>query len=506
MLMIQERLGKIHTMLERQVVWLDTILLTVLCIFIVAGIRLVPFHGDEATYIWMSQDYDYIVNYRNPRAVLFNPEQDLDGKSIVRLSIGSILSFSIGFMRDLINSNIPVNGYWHWGLSYEENVAQGYMPDSQHLMMARACSAIMGALGVVFFFLAVRLLLHSRLAAWIATLALATQGDLLANFRRAMQEGPKFLFLMLTILLGSYILQDLKQLQPRKHRYVMFGMTGGLMLAAKQDTVSLLIAIYVALSLIPFWQRQTFKEIFENLLYLAAATSLAIGSFFLLMPVFWGWWETSLVLTGFSMILLNILQWNIDRNAKLMTSAGCALVIGMTILSPSLWRKFSMPFSAMVDVRKMMIDSQLKYYTENHLSYLDSPGLKVSFLLSSTLTSKVMYMDTSGFDVEPIREQIVVYEFSLLSGRTDAPILDGFIVILFIVGTRGLIKHFRAESLFTFSLLVFTVAFLLLFVPLPWRRYFLIMQVPYALIAGAGAEQIWTWGKQWYGRLLQWAS
>jgi hypothetical protein len=489
MLIIQEMSKKIHARLNRYFAWLDITLLLLLTVFILSGINLVPFHGDESAFILMSEDYDKIVKQGDLRRILFNPEGST--KQNIRLSTGSILAFSIGFARDITNTEGPMHK-WLWGASWEENIILGNMPNSQLLRLARTCSALMGALSIVIFFVTALQLLSSRLAAWTATLVLATQGDILVNFRRAMQEGPKFLFLILTLYIASHILKDFQRMKTRRYLYVLLGVASGLTLAAKQDTAPMLIAVYLALALIPIWKKETVRTILINILYLGAATILAFACFLAFMPVLWGWWESVVVLTGFASILFQLPLWKTDRAAKPLVLAGCVLIIGMTVASPTLWRRFPAPLFIMFETRESILGGQVGYYKGNNFSTAKD---RMTFFLKTTLSSKAMYMEAPSFDIPPVHEQITAYENSLISGRTGSLLADGFVAVLVVIGGWALLRQFNAESLLIYSLLITSGILLFAMVPLPWQRYFLIMQIPYALLAGAGANRIWIWGK-----------
>ncbi len=483
---------KIHARPNKHFIWLDIVLLLLLTVYVLAGIDLVPFHGDEATFILMSEDYDKIVKQGDPGLVLFNPEGS--SKQYTRLSIGSIQVFSVGLARDITNIEDSLDR-WMWGASWDENIAQGNMPSAQVLRLARACSALLGALSIVLFFITARLLFSSRLAAWAATLVLATHGDILVNIRRAMQEGPKFFFLILTIYIATHVLKDFQSMKLRRYLYVLLGIFSGITLAAKQDTALMLIAVYLALALLPAWKKETIQTVLTNILYLGTATILAVAFFLAFMPVFWGWWENVLVLIGLATILFQLPVWKVDRAAKPLALAGFALIIGMSILAPTLWVKFPTPVTSMIEARESILKGQVAGYKDNNLFYLDSARNKLTFLLETTLTSRVMYMESPSFDVPPIHEQITAYENSPISGRTGSLLADGFVAVLAIIGVWALLRQFNAESLLIYSMLITSGILLFATVPLPWQRYFLIMQIPYALIAGAGAGQIWKWGK-----------
>jgi len=186
-----------------------------------------------------------------------------------------------------------------------------------------------------------------------------------------------------------------------------------------------------------------------------------------------------------------------------MALVGSALMIGMTIVSPLQGFSIFAPISKMMQVREAIVKGQVNYRIDNDLPYLDTVENKTKFLLKTVLTSSVMYMEVETFDIEPVNEQIAVYETSYVKGRINSPILDVLIVILFIVGAWVLFRRFDMESLLIFSLLLITAIFLFVAIPLPWQRYYLIMQIPYSLIAGAGAGEIWAWGTKFIGQPIR---
>jgi len=109
MLIIQEISRKIHARPINKLTWLDLTFLVLLFIYILSGLNLVPFHGDESAYLWLSEDYDRVVQKHELEKVLFNPNGN--AKQYLRLSTGSILAFSIGFARDITNNNDPIENW-----------------------------------------------------------------------------------------------------------------------------------------------------------------------------------------------------------------------------------------------------------------------------------------------------------------------------------------------------------------------------------------------------------
>lgn len=490
MSIINEVLGKIHALSEKHKIWLDVIFLLFCVAYVLAGLSLVPFHGDESAYLILSEDYDKVFKKHEVEKILFDP----DGKSkqYLRLSTGGILSFSIGFARDITNNDDPINK-WLWGSSWEDNIAIGNLPDPQLLNLARVCSSAMGGLAFVFLFLFVRRLFSSRLAAWAATLAFVTQGSILVNIRRAMQEGPKFLFLILTIYIASYVLKDLKQRKIRRMPYFALGIASGLTLAAKQDTAPMLVAVYLSLIFISLWKSRSLQTNLVNILYLGAATILAYASFLAFMPVFWRWWESVFVLIGIGIFLLQAPLLRKDSPARLLAFACGGMVLAMTLTSPVLWPQLPTPILSMLELRESIVGGQLSVSTDLNLFETDSTKNRLPFLVENTVSSAVMYMETASFDVLPVHEQINAYERSFLSGRTGSWVWDGLVFILALFGIVTLIVKFDPENLFALSILLITGVLLFFMISLSWQRYFLILQIPYMLFAGLGSRQVWIW-------------
>jgi len=468
----------------------DALLLFLIALYIVAGIPLVPFHGDESAYLILSEDYDRVVKKHDIAKVLFDPTGS--DKQNLRLTTGGVLAFTVGFMRDISHNEDPIQK-WLWGSTWEENLALGNMPTRQLLNLARACSAAMGAAGIMLFYLFALKLFSSRPAAWVATLAFATQGSVLMSIRRAMQEGPKFLFLILTATIASFVLMDLQSAKIRWVRYFLLGAASGLTLAAKQDTAPMLVAIFLALAALPVLGRYSLRTTLINILYLGAATLLAYAFFLAFMPVFWGWWESSLALIGLALLLFQLPRLRTDRMAKWLICVGAALILGVTLVSPALWMTLHTPLVSMLDLREGLMSAQMISSSDRNEFNGDTFTNRLPFLLKNTVSSQVMYMETASFDVPPFHEQIAAYEESWLSGRTGSFLWDGLILLLALIGGWRLFQRWIPEGLLAYFLLLITGSMLFFMIPLSWQRYFLIMQIPYLLFAGAGAGWVWSY-------------
>ena len=145
------------------------------------------------------------------------------------------------------------------------------MPLPRLLNLARIGPALMGGMAVILLFFIARLLFSSRMIAWSTILIFASQGPLLVSIRRAMQEGPKYFFLTLIMICAIFILKDLQNIKFRRWLYALLGILSGISLAAKQDIVPMLAAIYILLAFLPIWNRQESRTVLLNFYYLGVS-------------------------------------------------------------------------------------------------------------------------------------------------------------------------------------------------------------------------------------------
>jgi len=75
---------------------LDGFWLVLLAIYVVAGTRDVPFHGDESTLIAMSRDYYSLVQTHNLDQVLYQPDPDDPMMQELRILNGTVGKMAMG--------------------------------------------------------------------------------------------------------------------------------------------------------------------------------------------------------------------------------------------------------------------------------------------------------------------------------------------------------------------------------------------------------------------------
>lgn len=472
----------------------DLLLLFVLAAFILAGKDLAPFQGDESTFIRMSRDYKYLKE-GNLERLLYRPHPEEGGmEQKIRLTTGSFNSFAIGLARDLAGlSSQPVNGFWLWDYApergeemWEVNIQRGRMPDPESLRVSRIPSTVLGAATLFLFFLSARLLTQSRLAAWIGTVALGTSPLFLIHVRRAMQEGSKLFFLCLCLAIAARITRA-----PNKIGYLLLGIAGGITLACKQDVAMALAGIYTGLTLLPFPDK---RNLIKNLLLVTASTCVALACFLALMPVWWGWWPTMILLAGLALLLFQASPGEPGTRRTVALLIPLGVIAGSTLLSPGVWMRSAEPIQLMIKARGNVMAAQIDYRVRNHLPYLDTPGRRLTYLARTMFSSGSMDRDSPRFNV-PTREQRRVYEASWLSGRHGWMIIDVLVAALFAFGLWKTIRHPDHGGLLLLPMLVISAVILLLTTPLAFDRYFLVLQIPYTLLAGIGAQWGWTVAK-----------
>lgn len=477
---------------------LDAVLLCILAAYIFAGKDLAPFHADESTFIRMSRDYKYLVEGNLDR-LLYRPDPAEGGlEQKIRVTTGSFNSLSIGLARRLAGlGSIPVNGFWLWDSSpemgdrmWDENIRRGRMPDAQSLRVARIPSTLLGAAAIFLFFPAALRLTESRIAAWVGSIVLATNPLYLIHVRRAMQEGSKMFFLCLALYFAVRVLKTLESGRIDKLGTLLLGIASGVTLACKQDVAMLLAGIYVGLSLIPILLSGKRSILFPNLVLLTASACVAYALFLLLAPVWWGWWPAALLLASLALLLYQStpLEWAGRSKRFLLVPIG--LLAGVTIASPNVWIRVTEPIQLMADARKEVMTAQLDYRVRNGLFNLDTPGKKAAHLAKTVFDSNSMGTDSPRFDIARTREQKRAYLESFLSGRHGLRLIDVLIGALFAAGIWKTVRHFGADSILVLSMLLLSALILFLSTPLPFDRYFLVLQIPYALLAGIGAQQL----------------
>lgn len=219
----------------------DTLWLACLAYYILAGVRHVPFHGDESTTIWMTRDYAYIFIQHDLDLVRFHDPPINETEQHMRLAAAPLPKYILGAAWHWAGFTIDdLNEQWDWGVDWSYNQNNGHAPSPALLLAARRASALFLAGGALLMFI-IGLYAGGRPAAYLASLYYALNPTLLLNGRRAMLEGPTIFLALLVVLAAIWLLH-----KRAWWSVILLGMASGLAVASKHTNVFVVIGVFAA--------------------------------------------------------------------------------------------------------------------------------------------------------------------------------------------------------------------------------------------------------------------
>ncbi len=439
---------------------LDGLWLLALAAYVLAGVRLTPFHGDESTLVFMSRDYHYLVQQRDLEAVLFNP--DLVGdqweEQQLRLLNGTVGKMAMGLAWDLAGFRVgDLNRGWYWGFvdpggnwtEWTWNHAEGNVPGDRLLRAARLSSALLGVVAVWAVFAIAWLVAAgidprlARAAAWIASLAYATHPNVLLNARRAMMEGSLAAFAALTVLAGLMLMRAQRSPAPRPRALwgwtLALGLAAGTAIAAKHTALLVTLPTFAALTFRP-------------------------GGRF--------WLTTD------------------GRTLRRMIGGGLVMALVFLLWNPAWWRFDPMIPQKVVEWRGDL----LEYLTESSRFYgLANEGAldRGRTLVNSLFWSGPQYAEVPQW-YGWLAADIDRYESSGLAGRLGGPVWGALGLLLLIAGLVRARSSWRAGAVWLALIWGAALVIGLYGTPVKWERYYLPLQMPASVFVGVGAAWLWT--------------
>jgi 4-amino-4-deoxy-L-arabinose transferase-like glycosyltransferase len=413
---------------------LDCFYVGLLVLYALAGMMLAPYHGDEATTMYVARDWYTLVVQHDLSQILYRPdlkEQRLIDAQEFRLRMGASARYLIGFLTNLTGMNASdLTDPWFWGADYADNVAHGHVARPPVLFVARLSSALLLALSIgVVFTLGRRL--GGRGVAWIGTGIYALTPALLLNGRRAMYEGSTALFIALMLLIGLEIVRGLhlkKGWRGLLGRWLLFGAVCGVAVAGKNSMALVALPIGAVLALFGW------RDLARTAVCGVAAVALAAALFLLLNPA---WWSQPLQMPAI------VSKLNAD-----LFKAQAEFFGGWTNTTERVLALVRFPFA-------------LPQY----------------------------YEDTAPWG-EWIGDQISAYQRSLLDGvawgQFGLPVYG-----LMALGMAALLGRPRAEMLFFGAVLVGILVAVYVATPLPWQRYYLLLVAVWSVTMAIGLRFAW---------------
>ena len=217
--------------------WLVHLLCLLLTLFYFWGFDLVPFHPDESTQIYMSEDLFDL--FRDPLSLSYAPDVEINSKMTYRAIDAPLARYLIGFSRFL--SRTPgLVADWNWSMTWEQNQASGAYPSSALLNSSRLILTLLIPISLYFFYFSIRKILP-KFPAIFALLYLGLNPLILLHGRRAMAE-PVLLFGIIFFLWA--ITQN--HIQP-----ILVGIALALAFNAKQTGAILIPVGIIAVCMMP---------------------------------------------------------------------------------------------------------------------------------------------------------------------------------------------------------------------------------------------------------------
>ncbi len=417
---------------------MDVLWLAALTAFILAGMMLATFHGDESMLIYMSHDYVTAFIDHQPDALKVQPPYELDGDAWLRILNGSVSRYSIGLSWHLAGLNsgmLPPRPGWDWGLDYDTNVATGHRPSDALLAAGRLPSALLLALGAVALF-AIGREMGARPLAYAASALYTLNPILLLNGRRAMMEGSMLAFGLLAVWVAIRISRG----QGGLWAWLALAAFSGLVLSSKHSGI------------------------------------LFVGSAL-------GWIGLTALVRCWSAGRAGWLPFARTVGALLITAL---LGVGLFIaLSPALWNDTLARLGDLVAQRQLLLDIQVA--VSGGVTPL---GQRMTDLLTQPFIAPLMHYEVSFWaNAQAIQAEIAHYMASPLSGLQGGVVVGGLLTLSVAVGLVALLRQSRAAAdrwqIGVLAWVLLTTGSALVN-PLGWQRYS-IPQIPlFALLAAAG--------------------
>lgn len=226
----------------------------------------VPFHPDESTHIYMSEDFS-----QNPLGLAWDGSLPLSAEERIRAIDAPLAKYLIGAVREIFFI-APLKADWDWSLSWEENQAAGALPSDRQLLFARSTMVLLLPFTLWLYYLALRKILPA-FPALAAVLLLGVNPLLLLHARRAMSEGPLLFGVALFLWAAT---------RERRNPWLI-GLAIGIAVAAKHSALGMVPAAVFAVVFVP-GDSPSVKNAGGNLLKTSLVMFLTL---LLLNPFYW---------------------------------------------------------------------------------------------------------------------------------------------------------------------------------------------------------------------------
>ncbi|MEP7290239.1 MAG: phospholipid carrier-dependent glycosyltransferase [Chloroflexota bacterium] len=416
-----------------------------LVVFVLLGVPLASYHGDETTQLYSSHDYVTLFIRHDPQALLV--EWPIDNElEYLRIADSTVSRYTVGLAWHLAGyteADLP-DANFNWSTDYAGNQALGLIPDQHLMVVMRLPSAIFLALSIVVMFGIGYRFGGLPLALFVSALY-SFNPVVLLNGRRALQEGSLLFFGLLTVLIGIIISQQRE----------------------RRKSVSLLLWL--------------------SLILAGAFTLLSKNNGFIYIAAAFLW--------IFLPELLRPRRRALLRLSLRLALCGILLILLFIALSPGLW---SNPLARIRDASAARLSAMNGQMSDDP----EAPTpieRRISDILTQPYIKPLAHFEaiySNTYDAQS--DLIAAYDASLISGIHFGILLGVPLTLLALV---GIVANFipRARPYRSTSLSIGLTTWLiinlviLLWLPLPWQRYFLSLIPVVTLFTAVGLSALVGW-------------
>lgn len=158
---------------------------SMLTIFAFIRVASIPFHPDESTQLYMSQDVELLLS--NPAALAWTPDNAGGLHLHYRLVDAPLTRYLLGLSRLLAAKPAP-SVDWDWSLSWEQNQRAGAVPEMELLTTGRTFLILLFPLDLLLLY-AIGIQMQGRLTGLLAVILFGLNALVLLHTRRAMAEA-----------------------------------------------------------------------------------------------------------------------------------------------------------------------------------------------------------------------------------------------------------------------------------------------------------------------------
>jgi 4-amino-4-deoxy-L-arabinose transferase-like glycosyltransferase len=243
-----------------------------LAIFLLLGVRLIPFHPDEVSLLYQSRDFEQL--FKNPLDLAYQAEREGEKDQTYRALNPPLPKYVLALGRLAAGYGAQyVTIDWDWSLTWDENVEVGALPETSLLNASRLASTIMVLLSLPVIYLCGKRAKNNT-AGILAVILLGTNSLVLLHGRRSMAEGTLIFGITLAIL----------GILEADRRPWLTGIGAAIAASAKMSAIVLApVGLLSVLWITPTFKNPRKKLIQNVLIFLASFLAL----YFLLNPFLW---------------------------------------------------------------------------------------------------------------------------------------------------------------------------------------------------------------------------